>query len=537
MNRPWTFALRSTAIATAVLVLLTIGSQGQETGPAQASPAPDASVRELDTQVRELRAVIEQMRAENTQSRAEMQELRQELQDTRKLLTPIAAAINNSATAETAASTQTSATSPSVSQAVSATPPSADLGSRIQKLEESTQLLGSKIDEQYQTKVEAAGKYRARLSGIVLMNAFRNVGTSNNLDIPNYAEPPAPGSTSETSLGATLRQTEIGLEIFGPTLAGAKTSANVQFDFAGGFPAAPNGVNFGIVQMQTASLRLDWKNTSVIAGQDSLFISPLSPTSFASLATPALAYAGNLWGWTPQLRVEHRFKLPNDQTLTIQGGILDNLDWEQPSGGRFLRSATAGEQSGQPAYAFRSALSQPAFGHTLSVGVAGYYGRQDWLWGRYVDAWSGMTDWQIPIAPRLVLSGEFYRGRAVGGLGAAIGQTILYGGNPLSGSTSIRGLDSAGGWSQLKFQLTPKLELNGVFADDNAFASDVRGFATDANNFGAIRGRNRGGLGNLVYRPRSDLLLSAEFRRLHTFPVYSSSSVTNQINLAMGILF
>jgi hypothetical protein len=537
VNSPLRFGPCSTAIATAALVLLTIGSQGQETGPAQTSPSPDTSVRELDTQVRELRAVIEQMRAENAQSRAEMQELRQELQDTRKVLTPLAAAINNTvSTAEAATSTQTSATSPSVSQAVSAAPAAADLGSRIQKLEESTQLLGSKIDEQYQTKVESAGKYRARLSGIVLMNAFRNVGTSNNLDFPNYAQPPAPGSASETSLGATLRQTEIGLEIFGPTLAGAKTSADVQFDFAGGFPTTPNGVDFGIVRMQTASLRLDWKNTSVIAGQDSLFISPLSPTSFASLATPALAYAGNLWGWTPQLRVEHRFNLPNDQTLTIQGGVLDNLDWEQPSD-PYFRSATAGERSGQPAYAFRSAWSRPAFGHTLSIGVAGYYGRQDWSWDRYVDAWSGMTDWQIPIARRLVLSGEFYRGRAVGGLGAAIGQTIVYGGNPLSGSSSIHGLDSAGGWSQLKFQLTPKLELNGVFAEDNAFARDVRGFATDANNFGPILGRNRGGLGNLVYRPRSDLLLSAEFRRLHTFPVYDSSRVTNQINLAMGILF
>ena len=76
-----------------------------------------------------------------------------------------------------------------------------------------------------------------------------------------------------------------------------------------------------------------------------------------------------------------------------------------------------------------------------------------------------------------------------------------------------------------------------AIAEDNAFASDVRGFATDANNFGDILGRNRGALGNLVYRPRSDLLLSAEFRRLHTFPVYQSASITNQINLSMGILF
>jgi hypothetical protein len=85
--------------------------------------------------------------------------------------------------------------------------------------------------------------------------------------------------------------------------------------------------------------------------------------------------------------------------------------------------------------------------------------------------------------------------------------------------------------------LTPKLELNGVIAEDDAFASDVRGFATDQNNFGQILGRNRGALGNVVFRPRSDLVLSAEFRRLRTFPIYSSSNVTNQVNLAVGILF
>jgi hypothetical protein len=65
----------------------------------------------------------------------------------------------------------------------------------------------------------------------------------------------------------------------------------------------------------------------------------------------------------------------------------------------------------------------------------------------------------------------------------------------------------------------------------------VRGFATDQNNFGEIIGRNRGALGNVVFRPRSDLLLSAEFRRLHTFPIFDASSSTNQVNLSVGILF
>ena len=541
MNSLWTstFVLRSSAITAAAFVLLSAGCMAQETTPPAAAQPGDASVRDLASQVRELRTLIEQMRTENAQSRAEMQELRQELQDTRKVLAPLAASTANSvSTPESAPSGESagaSAIPASGALATSGTPLAADLGNRLQRLEESTQLLNSKVDEQYQTKVETAGKYRARLSGIVLMNAFRNVGGSDDLDFPNYAQPGGAG-TSQASFGATLRQTELGLEIFGPTWAGARSAANVQFDFAGGFPSTPNGVNFGLVRLQTASLRLDWEHTSVIAGQDSLFISPLSPTSFASLATPALAYAGNLWGWTPQLRIEHRFDLSAQQTLTFQGGLLVNLDCDPPSD-PFFRSAQAGESSGQPAYAIRTAWSRPLFGHPLSFGTAGYYGRQNWAWGRSVDAWAGMTDWQIPILRRVGLSGEFYRGRAVGGLGAAIGQTILFGGNPAYPTTSIRGLDSAGGWTQLKFQLTPKLELNGVFGEDTAFAGDVRGFATDANNFGPILGRNRGALGNLVYRPRSDLLLSAEFRRLHTFPIFDSASVTNQVNLAMGILF
>jgi hypothetical protein len=528
--------LRTGVLTAAALILvstlsLSKFSLAQESAPAAASQPGDASVHDLASQVRELREAIEQMRSENAQSRAEMQELRQELQETRKLLAPLAASTIANPSSSVPVSDESTLNK---ANSASATPP-VDLGSRIQKLEESTQLLGSRVDEQYQTKVESAAKYRVRLSGIVLMNAFRNVGASDNLDLPDYAQPVAQGTTG-ASFGATLRQTEIGLEIFGPTVAGAKTSANVQLDFAGGFPADNNGVNFGIARIQTASLRLDWKQTSVIAGQDSLFVSPLSPTSFASLAIPAFAYAGNLWAWTPQLRVEHRFNLPNQQTLTLQAGILDNLNWEPPSDS-FFRSAQAGESSGQPAYAMRTAWSRPVQDHPLSFAVAGYYGRQNWLWNRSVDAWAAMTDWQIPILRRLLLSGEFYRGRGVGGLGGAIGQPIVFGGNPASFTTSIRGLDSAGGWTQLKLQLTRKLELNGVFAEDNAFAGDVRGFATDANNFGEILGRNRGGLGNLVYRPRSDLVLSAEFRRLHTFPIYDSASVTNQVNLAMGILF
>jgi hypothetical protein len=538
-----TSAVRSAAFAAAALILCNALAVAQ--GPSSSKPdlSTDATmnaVRELQEQVRQLRAMVDEMRAENNQSRAEMQELRRDLQTTRSLLP-----VDSSARASVASQAPYGAgpkgsippqPAPTSPNDVSSGQAPSGLEERVQKLEESTSLVGAKVDEQHETKVESASKFRVRLSGIVLMNAFRDNGGANNIDFPDYAQPPAPG-TSRATVGATLRQSEIGMEIFGPNLVGAKTSANIQMDFAGGFAGTGNGVNFGIVRLQTASLHLDWNRTSVIAGQDSLFISPLAPTSFATLAIPTFAYSGNLWAWTPQLRVEHHFNLSDRQMLTLQAGVLDNLDWEFPVDS-FERGPQAGEQSGQPAYAARTAWSRRQFEHQLSFGIAGYFGRQNWAWGRFVDAWAGMADWQIPILPRLTFSGEFYRGNGIGGLGADIGRSIVWGGNPLSPTTPIRGVNDVGGWSQLKFQLTSKLEINGAFAEDNAFARGIRGFAIDADNGpNLIMGRNRGVLGNLVFRPRSDLLFAAEFRRLRTFPIYSSSSTVNQVNLAMGILF
>lgn len=531
-----TSAVRGAALAVAAFSLFSASGFTQEAPAVAASPAPGetaSAVRDLQDQVQQLRSLVEQMRAENAESRAEMHQLRRDLEATRALLERPAAVAERST--EAAASREPSGAD--VSGSVSSSIPHAAIPveDRLQKLEESTTLLGSKIDEQYQTKVESASKYRARLHGIVLMNAFRNVGASNNLDFPDFAQPVLAGAPQAT-MGATLRQSEIGFEIFGPTIVGARTSADVQFDFAGGIPATGNPTNFGIVRLQTASLRFDWQHTSVVAGQDSLFVSPLSPTSFASLATPTFAFAGNLWGWTPQLRVEHRFSLSDQQTLTLQGGIFDNLDWEYQAS-RFYRMPQAGEQSGQPAYAIRTAWSRPVHERPLSFALAGYYGRQNWSWDRYVDAWAGMADWQVPILPRLSLSGEFYRGRGIGGLGGAVGRSVVFGGSPFYGSTPIRAPNAIGGWSQLKYQLTPKIELNGVVSEDNTFAADVRGFAVDINNFAPILGRNRGALGNVIFRPRSDLVLAAELRRLRSFPIYGSSSLTNQLNLSVGILF
>jgi len=217
----------------------------------------------------------------------------------------------------------------------------------------------------------------------------------------------------------------------------------------------------GLVRLRTGTIRLDWANTSIVAGQDGLFFAPLAPTSLATLAVPALSYAGNLWSWAPQVRIEHRIVLSEASSFSFQAGILDSLSGDFPDD-PYIRYPSWGEESGQPAYAARVSWRHRAFGQNLTVGMGGYYGRQNWGFSRNVDGWAGTTDVTLPLGKLFEFAGEFYRGRGVAGLGGGIGQGILFSGSFVDPATTFKGLDSMGGWAQLKFKPRSNFEINGA---------------------------------------------------------------------------
>lgn len=508
-------------------------------------------VRELQEQVRELQAAVAGMRSDWQRARAETAELRRELDEVRAGALPRNAVLTY---AVAKSETWKSEPVPSNLQNGLSQDQGAQAQNEIQKddqkksehaasLDEEYQLLSGKVDDQYQTKVESASKYRVRLSGIILMNLVSNQGVVDSIDLPTLAYAKAPIDTGG-SFGATLRQSEIGFEAFGPTVAGAKTTADLQLDLAGGFPPVPNGINSGIMRLRTATMRMDWTNTSLVVGQDSIFFSPGSPTSFAMLAVPALSYAGNLWGWVPQIRVEHRVALGDDSSLIFQGGILDPVSGEVPgavSGGGlgtgYYRQAGPGEASRQPAYGGRIAWTRNVFGQPLRVGFGGFYSRQDYGFGRNVDGWAGMTDIELPLNHQLSLSGKLYRGRAVGGLYGAFGQSVLFSGNPTYASTEVRALNSIGGWAQLKYRPKNKWEFNAAFGMENPYASDLRYFQYPFSYGDPSLARNLGSFANMIYRPRSDLLFSAEYRHLTTYSLTDGGNNAGHLNLMMGVLF
>jgi hypothetical protein len=274
----------------------------------------------------------------------------------------------------------------------------------------------------------------------------------------------------------------------------------------------------------------------VIAGQDRLFFVPLAPSSIATLAEPELSYAGNLWAWTPQVRVEHRQVLTEGSSLLLQAGVLDSLSGDAPRTANY-RGPSWGEESGQPAYAMRVGWTGHLFGQELTAGTGGYYGRQYWGFNRHVDGWAVTTDLKMPMSRYFELSGAFYRGRAVGGLRGGIGQGPLWIGALTDPTTSVKSFDSMGGWTQLKLKVRPNFEINGAFGQDNPFGHELQGFPSHSDEYDELLGRNRSVMANFIWQPRSDFLVSAEYRRLKTTEVSGDSYFANHINVSLGYIF
>jgi hypothetical protein len=532
--------LRRTCALAGVLFVSAFALRAQHTVPPAAADS-DAiqalaeSVRQLHAQVQGMRAELQQLQGERKAARAEIADLRRELEQAHAAggaSSPADSPIPDAPPSAypTAATVAELGTYPELNRTL-------NTNERMALLEENQELAEARLAEHSQTKIESGSKYRVRLSGIILMNLFANRGAADNLDFPQIAEEQNMLLGSPGSFGGSLRQSQIGLEVFGPQVAGARSSANVRFDFAGGFPYRSNGVAEGLVRLRTGTIRLDWENTSVVAGQDSLFFAPVSPTSLASLALPPLSYAGNLWAWTPQVHVEHRVTLAENTTLSLQGGILDSLTGIVPEEDEDGREPSWGEQSGHPAFATRVALRQRMFGQNVTLGFGGFYGRENWGLDRNIPNWAGTVDLTLPLGRYFGFTGFFYRGHAVSSLGGGIGQSVLWRGDILNPAEVFYGLDAEGGWAQLKFMPRQDFEINSGYGQDNPFASDLRNYGPHGSYFGPLLSRNQSPFANFIYRLRSDVLFSVEYRYLKTTLLDAGSHKLNHVNAALAYTF
>lgn len=510
-----------TCLALAV-IQVPLHAQTSAPIPVSASPssyAADAHTIELEQKVEAISLTLAATHQQLQQSQQEIEQLREELAQIKKQL-----ASNQPVPAE-------------LSGARNVADMAKDTAAAVEGLQEQQQTLEAQVKLHDQTKLESSSKYPIHVSGLILFNSFINRGSVDNIDLPEVALSNQGNTIGNGSAGASFRQTILGLEGYGPRVAGAQTSANVDLDFFGGLAYASYGTSAGLVRLRTASINLDWSNDSIQAGMVAPLISPLSPSSYATVAVPALAGAGNLWAWSPQLRYMHQIPLQSGRRLQLEFGLRDTAAAGY-STNELYRSPSPGEASKQPGYESRVSYGTFTGEHPLQIGLSGYYSRQSYFGNESVDSWAVTTDWRVPLGNSIEISGEGYRGRALGSLGGGVYKDVLFGTDPATGLISYRGLNAIGGWTQFKAHFSQLLEANASIGLDDGFAGDFHSIVLPPMPTAAqLRARNKMAFGNLILRPKTYLILSPEYRRIWTWPINGSVSTTDIFTLSAGYQF
>jgi hypothetical protein len=380
---------------------------------------------------------------------------------------------------------------------------------------ERQQVQENRIDELSQIKVEASQKFPIRITGMALFNASVNGRYNGNAENPVVASS-APG---EMTGDGTLRQSTLGFLFNGPqTFGNGKISGSVYLDFFGGSTATLNH----LVRLRTAAINVDWKNTSLMFGQDKPIISPRDPDSLAQVGVSPLTGAGNLWLWQPQARVEQRFALGESSGLRAQAGVYvtSNLDYPVPQ-------TTYTGPSAQPEYSRPGAEGRLELWHrwggTERIEIAGgYHFNENRVLETVFPSEVYSVDWFLRPIPKLELSGMFFHGQNVTTLGALQqGFTVLSYGH-------VMAVHSTGGWAQLRVPITPRLawDIYGGQQDDRN--SDLQS--------GSI-GKNQGYFSNLMYRIAPNVIVSLEGGQVRTTYLGLGNRLNDHYDLAVAYLF
>ncbi|HJU90404.1 MAG TPA: hypothetical protein VJ672_13495 [Gemmatimonadaceae bacterium] len=415
----------------------------------------------------------------------------------------------------TAATLSLGVTTPAIAQDSTAARDSAkaamdSLSERLRRAEEAIDVLREQLATQAASSVQSATRVQVELFGRVLMNGFSNSTRVNNSDVPLFALP----TGGRGALGATVRQTSLGVAVTISRVLGGDFAGDIHMDFFGGQQPSGGGRHFPLIRVRTARGIVRWQRGELLFGQEVPLIVGLNPVSVASFGTPNFVAAGNLWLWLPQLR--GTLELGSPARIALQGAVLAPTSGDPANA--FDTDSDPAERSRRPYLQSRLRTRWGEREREGEIGVAGHVGwlrRDD---GVRVRSEALGIDAKIPLGGYVELRGEAYTGRALRGLGAGgIGQNIT-----LTGS-AVR---DRGGWAQLLLRPSTRLELG-----SGCGVSDP-----DDENLPAQRQRNVACATHVITRPGGPIVAGLEYRQLRTrFP--AGTRRNHHINLAVGFEF
>ena len=485
---------------------------------AQTSVDQAAKPESSDEKIERLTSAVAQAQRQMDDYRDQLTKLREELNGLREEL----AAEKGPSRQEEKAPTM---------QAGDAANPAA-LQAAIDEIRERQAVAESQIATHDATKIETQSKYPLAVTGLLLFNGFVN---TKQVDI---SASPAYALSGSGSTGLSLRQTVLGLDARGPHLWGATSRADLRVDFFAN-AAQSNYAASGVLRLRTAHAALNWANTEAFVELDRSILEPNEPTSLVSIAQPELAWAGNLWNWSPQAGVTHQFELSDTSRIKADAALIDTSD-PQPPGIASNSPLTMSERSRWPGTETRIAFQNGVSGSGSEFGIGGYFSPHRDNNGDTFNAWATTIDLKLPLARRLELTANAYRGQALAGLGA--GGYVNYVYQYVDSKELARALDDVGGWSQLKVRASQKVEMNAGVGTDNPFSREIHTAISSQNESPIAYSytgltRNRSFYSNVIYSPSAYLLFSLEYKRLWTNYATGPTDFSDSIGVGAGYKF
>lgn len=378
-------------------------------------------------------------------------------------------------------------------------------------LEEQVAVQERRVEELAQTKVQTGQRLPVTLTGMVLFNGFLNGRTNGGQQDPTIASP----VNNPSGGGASLSQSIVGLEFQGPhILGGGQVSGHLNMDLWGGSSSSLNH----LVRMRVAAIRVDWKNQSLVVGQDKPIISPRDPTSLAQVAFSPLAYAGNPWLWQPQAHVEQRFEWGDNMGLRAQAGVYMTSEPIASAGSEYASTLSTTRPSLEGRFLFWRNLGR---GARIEI-APGFHTGETHVAGVSVPSHLFSVDWMIQPVGKLQWTGMFFAGENAAGIGA------LRQGFTIFSDGSVHAVGTAGGWTQLSYFVTNRLTFNIYGGQESNHASDLLS--------GGIT-RNLAYAGNLTYRLGPNVLLGWEASQVRTNYLGFVTRLVNHYDLALAYLF
>jgi hypothetical protein len=397
--------------------------------------------------------------------------------------------------------------------AASSPSPSATSSPAAAPLEERLAVQEQRIEEQSQTKVEASQRLPVTLTGMVLFNAWLNGRASGGQEYPTSAS----ARSGDPSVGgATLRQSIIGLKFQGPTVwGGGQVNGSLYLDLFAGSASSLNH----LVRLRVATVEIDWKNRSLILGQDKPIVAPREPNSLAQVGVSPLTAAGNLWLWEPQVRFEERVSLGRQAGLRLQAGVYQTSEPSYVSRGGDSAAIVPGPR---PALEGRFEFWRQ-FGEGARIEIApGFHTSTSHVAGVSVPSHLFTLDWLIQPISKVQFTGTFFHGQNAAGIGG------LHQGFTVFDDNHVKAIRATGGWAQLSYLATKRLSFNLQGGQENDRGVDL------------LKGdihRNLMYAANAIYRLGPNVLLGLEASQVRTSYILGPSRLNNHYDLALGYLF